>query len=232
MTRRALIAGDVIFSVSGSKSMRRDIADVSRDLKHLLGYDTSTVRAWNNKCTALLSANPALVNGFVDFRACMDTVLGHPDYVTNPVHMQYMLGCSVGHTRWTILGFINQPTNYKKRYDTAHSQELGGKIIFTRLENRKLGAGELGEVEFKHEGVFHKCTLAALASKARAPCSRTPLPRPEEPPPKNHRTLPKHPRNNPTGTECNPSAPTSKHLQTGPKRPPNTPKHRETAQFF
>ena len=45
MARRTLIAGDVIVSASGSKSMRRAIADVSRDLNHLLGCDASAARA-------------------------------------------------------------------------------------------------------------------------------------------------------------------------------------------
>ena len=150
-----------------------------------------------NECTALLYANLANFNGFVDFVSCMDTVLGHPDYVTNPVHMQCMLGCSVGYTRGTIIGFINQPANYKKHYDTAHSKDLegktistrlknwklgAGKIISTRLKNWKLGDGELGELEVKHEGVCHKCTLAALASKGRAPYSRTDRLEPPPPP--------------------------------------------------
>ena len=68
MTQRTLIAGDAIVSASGSKSMRRALVDVSRDLNHLLGYDASAVMAWNNECTALLSANPAVASGFADFR--------------------------------------------------------------------------------------------------------------------------------------------------------------------
>ena len=66
----------------------------------------------------------ALVSGFVDFCEYINTVLGDPGYVTDPVHTQCVPGCSVDHTHRTIIGFTNQPANAQRHYDTAHSKEL------------------------------------------------------------------------------------------------------------